>query len=491
MFVADELLADPNDREMLEELRRLGAEVIPDAPLIRPPDGIQLRELRGVFPTRTRLRFPQAPRIRDAEQQLTSALRRHDAARGELTFSSDAATGLAAIVARYADEGRGIGLNFLGNSTALPLTDPTEQGGADPFTWDAFGGRSRIADAWQLVESRRALGSVSPVVWIAVLDGGFWLDAAGVPMGQPSDFGGGVLQVNLIDEGANASGTNPNKCGDDDCPWHGNHSASAAVAMVGNGIGAAGAGGTVARPAFFRSSLSASQVKRCLKYCTAWGLDILNMSFTIEVVEFFFDTSGWNDAFNFAIANGVVPIAAAGNEGSDIPDLNVRPATRTPGAITVGAHDAAGNAEGYSNYGSSVTVWAPGTVLVAPDESTNALVPRAGTSIAAPLVAGVAAMVRAVNPGLDALAIRQLIHDTGWTGTGRVNKGLDAHAAVFAAMGNNLADFHEPNNSRETAATLVDRSPPTSSGRLLRDKQDAAALEMTTGGSSRCSSSRT
>ena len=52
MFVADELLADPNDREMLEELRRLGAEVIPDAPLIRPPDGIQLRELRVARITR-------------------------------------------------------------------------------------------------------------------------------------------------------------------------------------------------------------------------------------------------------------------------------------------------------------------------------------------------------------------------------------------------------------------------------------------------------
>ncbi len=89
-------------------------------------------------------------------------------------------------------------------------------GGSNPFDWPALSGRSRIVHAWQLVESVRAVSSVEPVVWIAIIDGGFWLDASGVPMeanGQMSDFGAGVPQINLLDEtGAKAGGMNANKC---------------------------------------------------------------------------------------------------------------------------------------------------------------------------------------------------------------------------------------------------------------------------------------
>jgi hypothetical protein len=271
------------------------------------------------------------------------------------------------------------------------------------------------------------------------------------------------VQVNLLDEGANASGPNTIPgVGGSASTWHGNKVASAAVAAVGNEIGSAGAGGTVGRPVFFRSRLTDDEVLRCLKYCTAWGLDILNMSFTIHVEsEFFFGTSAWNDAFNFAIAHGVVPIAAAGNQGRELPDYNVRPATRTPGAITVAGHNLDGSTWDGSNYGSSVTIWAPQPVWVVPDgDSNGALTQAGGTSIAAPLVAGVAAMMRAVNPSLDALAIRNLIVQTGWAGTGRVSKGLDAYAAVLAAMGNSLPDFLEP-NTRETAGLLTTIGPGT------------------------------
>ena len=152
------------------------------------------------------------------------------------------------------------------------------------------------------------------------------------------------------------------KCSSGDCPGTATRWRARQWRRSGTAAGAAGAGGTVARPFFFRGKLTASEVTRCLKYCTAWRLDILNMSFVIESVELFFDTSGWNDAFNFAIAHGVVPVAAAGNHGRELPDFNARPATRTPGAITVGAHDAANNAAGYSNYGSSISIWAPDTV---------------------------------------------------------------------------------------------------------------------------------
>jgi hypothetical protein len=357
----------------------------------------------------------------------------------------------------------------------MPLATAQEaagqSGGSNPFAWPAFAGRSRIIQAWQLVESARAVSSIEPIVWIAILDGGFWLNAAGLPMVAPgqavSDFGGGVPQINLLDEtGANASGTNPNKCGDSGCPWHGNAVASAAVAAVNNMAGAAGAGGTVGRPIFFRTRISVDQVFRCLQYCTAWGIDVLNMSFSMKRTELFFGTSAWDKAFNFAVDNGVVMVASAGNGDSDkvgqeLPNYNVRPATRTPGVITVGALDVNDNATSYSNFGSSVSIWAPGdNIPVAPDGNNPNGSQQSGTSLAAPIVAGVAAMMRAVNPSLNSVEVRQILNESGWPGTGRVSRGLDAHAAVLRALQGALPkDLSEPNNSAATAKELYPLGP--------------------------------
>jgi len=492
MFVANEVLVDADDQALVADLTRAGAVVVPQPPLRSAPDEFEPRELTGEFPMPVRLRFAEPPRIENAAAALSAAVQRHEPARGTLTITSEGAARVAALVARFASEGRQIGLNGLGQSEIMPLSSATEgpgqAGGNDPFAWGVFG-QSRIVEAWQLVESVRAIRSVKPVVWIAILDGGFWLDAAGKPLvakDQPaSDFGGGVLQINLLDEtGANASGTNPNKCNDNPCPWHGNAVASAAVALVNDGAGAAGSGGTVGRPVFFRTCISEDQVYRCLQYCTAWGIDVLNMSFTMKRSEFFFTTSYWDKCFNFAIANGVIPVAAAGNGdddrvGQELPDYNVRPATRTPGVITVGALDGSNNATSYSNYGSSISVWAPGdNIPVAPDDANATGSLQSGTSMAAPLVAGVAAMMRAVNPAIDALTVRSVMINTAWPGSGRVSRGLDAHAAVLGALGGSLPkDLSEPNNTTAAATELFAVGPggslqPTFGGFAARSGAD-------------------
>lgn len=472
MFVENEVLVGSEERDLADELVNMGATMVPQMPLQPPPHGLEGRQLNGEFPMPFRLQFAEPPRVERPLDRLTDLYRRHDAKGGQVTVSSEGAARVAALVGRLVAEGREIGLNTLGNSTVMPLAsaqeDPGQAGGSNPFAWQAFSGRSRIVQAWQLIESVRAVGSVEPVVWIAILDGGFWLDSAGVPLiaaGQTaSDFGGGVLQINLLDEkGANASGTNPNKCRNSSCPWHGNAVASAAVAAVNNGAGAAGSGGTVGRPIFFRPRISEDQVYRCLQYCTAWGIDILNMSFSMPCSELLFATSTWDKAFNFAAAHGVVMVASAGNDNKELPDYNVRPATRTPGVITVGAFDPNYNAAGFSNYGSSINVWAPGVnIPVAPDGNpgnTNGSL-QSGTSLASPIVAGVAAMMRAVNPSLDSVAVRQILVESGWQGTGRVTKGLDAYSAVLKALGGTLPkDLSESNNTPGTAKELFPVGP--------------------------------
>ncbi len=64
-------------------------------------------------------------------------------------------------------------------------------------------------------------------------------------------------------------------------------------------------------------------------------------------------------------------------------------------------------------------------------------------------------MMRFANGSLSAPEIRQILVDTGWNGSGRVSKGLDAFAAVFAAIHRTLPDIEEPNNTPASARDLL------------------------------------
>ncbi|MFI5735461.1 S8 family peptidase [Kribbella sp. NPDC051587] len=461
-YVADEVIVDEEDRELIDELvGRYGAEVIDDRELPEPPDGIRVREegLRG--PVAVRARFREVPAVDGQDELLERAV--GDTA-DEVFASSEMGAAVAALTARFALDGRPIGLNLFGEPLAMPLSTATESAipgaGANPFAYAAFSGRTRMVEAWQLMDSIRRMRS-NPFVVLAVLDNGFWLDANGVPIVAPgqsgSDLGVGVMQLNLMAEGTPAGGMSPSN------GWHGNSVASAGAGILNNAAGAAGSGGTVASPMLFRTDISVDQLMRCARMCAAWGLDVLNMSIGFwGQAEIWFPTTAWDRAFQFAADNDVVMIAAAGNSSLDLPDADdhVRPATRTPGVLTIGALDASDNAAGFSNYGSSVNLWAPGTAIpVAPDGAAPLGSTKGGTSFAAPIVAGVAAMMRSANPSLSAHDIRRILVDTGWQGTGRVTKGLDAFAALFAAIGATIPDNNEPNNTAATAAQLIPTGP--------------------------------
>ncbi|MFC0624597.1 S8 family peptidase [Kribbella deserti] len=460
-YVADEVIVDEDDRDLIEELTgRYGAEVIDDRALPEPPEGLRVREDVREAPIAVRLRFRDVPSVDGQDDLLQRAV--GDTA-DEVFATSEQGAAVAALTARFAFEGRPIGLNLFGEPLAMPLSTATESAipgaGANPFAWAAFAGRTRMVEAWQLMDSIQRMRS-NPFVVLAVLDNGFWLDATGAPnlaAGQTeSDLGAGVMQLNLLAEGTPAGGISPNN------GWHGNAVASAGAGLLNNAAGAAGSGGSVASPMLFRTDISVDQILRCVRMCAAWGLDVLNMSIgTWGQTELFFPTSSWDKTFQFAADNGVVMIAAAGNSTLDLPDdLNIRPATRTPGVLTVGALDAADNAAGFSNYGSSVNLWAPGTAIpVAPDGAAPLGSTKNGTSFAAPIVAGVAAMMRSANPDLDAHDIRRILVETGWQGTGRVSKGLDAFAALFAAVGAAIPDDSEPNNTPALARQLIPTGP--------------------------------
>ena len=137
---------------------------------------------------------------------------------------------------------------------------------------------------------------------------------------------------------------------------------------------------------------------------------------------------------------GAILVVAAGNEGQDT--SKVAPAN-CGGSIVVGATDQEGKRSDFSNYGKLVDVSAPGssimsTVDLGTTVSTGAgYTEYDGTSMAAPQVAGIIALMKSVDPSLNAERAKQILKQSSKPLTCDVNacgSGIVNAASALAAL---------------------------------------------------------
>ncbi len=203
---------------------------------------------------------------------------------------------------------------------------------------------------------------------------------------------------------------------------HGTHCAGIAAASTNNNTNGAGVDWNARiMPIKVLNSAGSgytSDIINGVNWAVANGANIISMSLGGTGSSAAFQT-----AINNAWAAGVVIVAAAGNAGNTVKNY--------PGAynnvVAVGSTDSADNKSSFSTYGSWVHVAAPGTSI----NSTRlggGMTVMSGTSMATPIVAGLAGLVRANNPSLSNAGIVSKIFSgadpigvPGWWQYGRVN----------------------------------------------------------------------
>jgi len=259
-------------------------------------------------------------------------------------------------------------------------------------------------------------------------------------------------------DGRDADPSDPGDSTTGQSSWHGTHVAGTVAAVTNNAKGAAGVafnarimpvrvlgvgGGytsDIADGIVWSSGGAVSGVP-----ANANPAEVINMSL---------GGSGACDAttqsaIDGAISRGTVIVVAAGNSNADVANFN--PANCN-NVIAVAANDREGNRASYSNYGAKIDVTAPGgetatsTGGVYSTLNAGTTSPGAesyayyqGTSMAAPHVAGVVALMQSAKVQTPATVESQLKSSvralpgscTGGCGTGIV----DALAAVNAALG--------------------------------------------------------
>ncbi|MGW6932789.1 S8 family peptidase [Lentzea sp. NPDC054927] len=193
----------------------------------------------------------------------------------------------------------------------------------------------------------------------------------------------------------------------DDCNGHGTHVAST---LTGRTYGVAKRAQAIGVKVLGCNGFAeADSVAMGIDWVTANGIRPAVVNLSLGAVG---RNQAQEDAVRRSIAAGFTYVLAAGNDGIDACDFT--PAW-VPEAITVGATDRNDNRAAFrwpesSNHGRCVDLWAPGGNIQAASFANNfATEFRGGTSMAAPHVAGAAALYLSANPNATNQQVRDAL----------------------------------------------------------------------------------
>lgn len=219
---------------------------------------------------------------------------------------------------------------------------------------------------------------------------------------------------------------------------HGTHVAGIAAASTNNGLGVAGlAANSKIMPVkvLGDGTGSAGTVADGIIWAADHGADVINMS-----LGFYDENETLGKAVAYALSKNVVIVATMGNNNIE----KKRYPAAFPGVIAVGSTDKADNKSTFSNFGDWMSVSAPGTDILSTfprygvtiGGGKDGYASLSGTSMAAPLVAGLCGLVRSQHVGMAPADVKKLLEttaqDKGGAGFDKYfgNGRIDAFQAV-------------------------------------------------------------
>ncbi len=275
-----------------------------------------------------------------------------------------------------------------------------------------------------------------------------WTNLGEIPGDNIDNDGNGYIDdVNGWDAADNDNNANPDNA-TNSFFTHGTHCAGISAARTDNNIGIASLGfnaqimpikaSTLPNPGAVIAGYTG------VEYAIINNADVISMSWGGPSYS-----ATYQLIFDQAYAQGIVCVAAAGNSNSSSP---MYPASYNY-IISVGATDQNDQKASFSNYGSTVDVMAPGVAIYSSLAGSNSSYgTMSGTSMACPLVAGLAAMLLACDPNLTPDDVENCIESsaddiyplnpsyTGQLGAGRIN-AANAIACVKAIIARFEVDF--------------------------------------------------
>jgi thermitase len=287
-----------------------------------------------------------------------------------------------------------------------------------------------------------------PSVVVAILDTG--IRPAGL-----DDFVGQISSTWNAISGTTDATTNAGN--------HGTYVAGAVGLAIDNGVGGAGfcpQCKLMIVQVGNDSGAYVSDIASGLTWASDHGARVANMSWAGSS-----DSSTLRSATTYAHSKGVVMTAAAGNSGCDC----VTYPSGDPYVVPVAAVDNAGNKQGYSNYGNWVQLAAPaGDLTAVPDfNGQPGYAPVGGTSMASPVVAGIAGLLFSANPDLTNDQVVQALKSSAVPVNFNIQSGrVDALAAL------QYLGFNDP----QPASPPINVAPPTT---LVETNGLAAAQPLT------------